>query len=60
MAPSAIGAYVGEADLDRPSRLEESYSRPAWERIKHLQAKYDPAGTFRNVQSLSAELKPAA
>lgn len=60
MAPSSIGAYVGEADLDRPSRLEDSYSPAAWGRLKALQAKYDPSGMFRNAQSLAASLKSAA
>ena len=60
MAPTTIGAYVGEADLDRPARLEDSYSPAAWRRIKALQAKYDPSGLFRNAQSLAAALKPAA
>ena len=60
MAPTSIGAYVGEADLDRPARLEGSYSPAAWSRIKALQAKYDPSGLFRNAQSLAAALKPAA
>lgn len=60
MAPTTAGAYVGEADLDRPHRLESSYSPAAWSRLKALQAKYDPAGLFRNAQSLAAELRPAA
>ena len=60
MTPSAIGAYVGEADLDRPARLEDSYSPAAWSRLKALQAKYDPSGMFRNAQSLAAALKSAA
>lgn len=60
MAPSSIGAYVGEADLDRPSRLESSYSPAAWSRLKALQAKYDPSGLFRNTQSLAAAIQSAA
>ena len=60
MAPTTIGAYVGEADLDRPTRLEDSFSASAWARIKALQAKHDPAGMFRNAQSLAASLRYAA
>jgi FAD/FMN-containing dehydrogenase len=60
MAPTSIGAYVGEADLDRPSRLQDSYSPAAWAKLKMLQAKYDPSGMFRNAQSLAASLKSAA
>ena len=60
MSPTSIGAYVGEADLDRPSRLEDSYSPAAWTKLKALQAKYDPSGMFRNAQSLAASLKSAA
>lgn len=60
MAPTSIGAYVGEADLDRPARLEDSFSAAAWGRIKALQEKYDPSGMFRNAQSIAAALKPAA
>lgn len=60
MAPTSIGAYVGEAELDRTSRLQDSYSPAAWARLKALQAKYDPSGMFRNAQSLAAALKSAA
>lgn len=60
MAPTTIGAYVGEADLDRPQRLEDSYSPAAWTKLQMLQTKYDPNGMFRNAQSLAASLKSAA
>jgi FAD/FMN-containing dehydrogenase len=60
MAPTTIGAYVGEADLDRPARLADSYSQAAWTKLQMLQTKYDPRGTFRNAQSLAASLKSAA
>ena len=60
MAPNSIGAYVGEAELDRPSRLQQSYSPTAWARLKALQAKYDPKGMFRTAQSLAQQLKSAA
>lgn len=60
MAPTTIGAYVGEADLDRPKRLEDSYAPAAWVKLQMLQTKYDPNGMFRNAQSLAASLKSAA
>jgi FAD/FMN-containing dehydrogenase len=60
MAPTAIGAYVGEADLDRPARLEASFSPAAWAKLQMLQTKHDPKGMFRNAQSLAASLKSAA
>jgi hypothetical protein len=60
MAPTTIGAYVGEADLDRPTRLADSYSQAARTKLQMLQTKYDPKGTFRNAQSLAASLKSAA
>ena len=60
MAPTTVGAYVGEADLDRPARLEASFGPAAWTKLQMLQTKYDPKGTFRNAQSLAASLKSAA
>lgn len=60
MAPTTIGAYVGEADLDRPARLAQSYAPDAWAKLQMLQTKYDPKGTFRTAQSLAASLKSAA
>lgn len=60
MAPYAVGAYVGEADLDRPSGLARSYAPAAWAKLAALQAKYDPTGVFRNAQSLATALKSAA
>ena len=55
-----LGQDVGEADLDRPTRLEASYAPAAWAKLQMLQTKYDPKGTFRNAQSLAASLKSAA
>ena len=47
LSPVTRGYYVGEADLQRPERLEQCYGADAWERLKTLRANYDPAGTFR-------------
>lgn len=60
MAPTTIGAYVGEADLDRPRRLQESYSPAVWRKLQMLQTKHDPKGMFRNAQSMAASLRSAA
>lgn len=40
------GRYVGHADLSRPGRLEECYSRDALSRIAALSKTYDPRGIF--------------
>ncbi len=60
LAPLARGAYVGEADLDRPMHIRRCFSAEAWNRLKALQAKYDPAGLFRTQQSLAVPLDSAA
>jgi FAD/FMN-containing dehydrogenase len=50
IAPMTIGHYLGEADLDNPTRTSGSFSAKAWSRLKDLQAVYDPNGTFRKPQ----------
>jgi hypothetical protein len=45
--PSAIGHYVGEADLERPERLRGAFTAQAWNKLKLLQRRYDPKGMFR-------------
>lgn len=60
LAPATVGAYLGEADLDRAGKLHRCFSTPAWNRLKALQAKYDPAGLFRTTQSRAASLESAA
>jgi hypothetical protein len=45
-----IGHYLGEADLDNPTRTPGSFSPKAWSRLKTLQTTYDPNGTFRKPQ----------
>jgi FAD/FMN-containing dehydrogenase len=47
IAPMTIGHYLGEADLETPSRTPASFSPAAWSRLKSLQTTYDPKGTFR-------------
>jgi FAD/FMN-containing dehydrogenase len=54
--PSAIGHYVGEADLERPERLRGAYAPEAWSKLKALQERYDPRGIFRRS---SAAASPA-
>jgi len=60
LAPITIGAYVGEADLNRQGRLPRCFSAEAWNRLKALQAKYDPSGIFRTAQSLASIPEPTA
>lgn len=46
VAPSCTGAYVGEADLDRPDRVLRTLSPEAWTRLQHLRSLHDPRGLF--------------
>lgn len=58
VAPLCTGAYVGEADLDRPDRPLPTLSAPAQARLDDLRATYDPGGIFlrRNeTRALAAE-----
>lgn len=60
LLPVTAGQYLGEADLDEPARLRGSFAPANWNRLKSLQAKYDPAGMFRTQQSYAASLDAAA
>ena len=58
-AGSAVkGAYIGEADLDRPGRLTLAFGPGVPERIDALRARFDPDGRFR--RTLSGAPLPAA
>ena len=46
VAPDRTGAYVGEADLDRPHRALGCLSPASAERLATLQGRYDPKGVF--------------
>ncbi|MWD29116.1 FAD-binding protein [Aquicoccus sp. SCR17] len=46
LTPLCTGAYVGEADLDRPDRALRTLSAEAAERLAILRRRYDPAGLF--------------
>lgn len=46
IAPISLGHYLGEADLDLVERSRGSFSPAAFERLRHLQHKYDPTGLF--------------
>ncbi|WP_193174155.1 FAD-binding oxidoreductase [Oricola nitratireducens] len=46
IAPISMGHYIGEADLDLAERSPNSFAAPAYERLLHLQRKYDPTGLF--------------
>jgi FAD/FMN-containing dehydrogenase len=47
VAPICTGAYVGEADLDRPDRTLPTLSPAAEARLAELRAVHDPKGLFR-------------
>lgn len=59
IAPISLGHYIGEADLDLPERSRGSFSPTAFERLKRLQRKYDPAGLFHRPGSATEQLRKA-
>jgi FAD/FMN-containing dehydrogenase len=48
VAPICTGAYVGEADLDRPDRALLTLSPNVQARLAVLHAEHDPMGLFRH------------
>lgn len=54
IAPISLGHYVGEADLDLAERSRCSFAPEVFERLRHLQRKYDPASLFHR-PGLAAE-----
>ena len=46
VADQTIGHYVGEADHDRPGRLERCFAPEAWQRLNMLRARHDPQRLF--------------
>lgn len=46
VAPVVRGHYVGEADLDRPGRIERCFGPVAWDRLAVIRQRHDPAGVF--------------
>ncbi|HCL63563.1 MAG TPA: FAD-binding oxidoreductase [Rhizobium sp.] len=59
IAPISLGHYIGEADLDLDKRLAGSFSPEAFQRLRHLQRKYDPSGLFHGAGSALDPLKEA-
>ena len=58
LVPLCTGAYVGEADLERPDRALPTHSPEAQSRLAALRATHDPAGLFlrpHRPQALAAE-----
>jgi FAD/FMN-containing dehydrogenase len=47
LVPSAIGAYVGEADLDRPNHRLPLLSEEVRHRLGIIRSHYDPENLFR-------------
>jgi len=54
VAPLCTGAYVGEADLDRPDRALRTLSPEAQTRLRDLRAFHDPHGLFLRRASTTA------
>lgn len=46
VAPICTGAYVGEADLERPHRALPTLTLAVQERLRQLRAAHDPKGVF--------------
>lgn len=47
VAPTAIGRYVGEANLDAGSSVAATcFAPPSWERLRTLKRQFDPANLF--------------
>lgn len=59
IADRTIGHYVGEADHDRPGRLEACFAPAAWERLAVLRRRHDPTGMFDRTGSGRAPLRAA-
>ncbi len=58
IAPICTGAYVGEADLERPDRALPTLSAAVRARLAGLRATYDPSGLFSRrgrLQAVAAE-----
>lgn len=54
VAPLCTGAYVGEADLERPDRVLRTLSPEARSRLQHLRGLHDPHGRFLRRAGTSA------
>lgn len=54
LSPISTGAYVGEADIERPDRVLPTLSPAALVRLASLQAIYDPRGLFRPAMPATA------
>lgn len=54
VAPLCTGAYVGEADLDRPDRVLPALSQEAQTRLQDLRTLHDPRGRFLRPASTAA------
>jgi len=49
LEPFASCHYLGEVDLNRPSRVRRSFAPAHWERLHALRAKHDPQHLFHSV-----------
>lgn len=47
--PLSIGNYLGESDLlAAPTRAQESFGQPQWQRLRELRKRFDPDGLFHD------------
>jgi FAD/FMN-containing dehydrogenase len=46
IAPSIIGRYIAEADLEIDGAAEGSFAAPVWERLQALKTEFDPDNLF--------------
>lgn len=58
VASVTLGHYVGEADLDRPGRMQGCFSPAAWDRLALLGRRYDQNGVFANGLARPARPQP--
>ena len=49
LEPFGVGHYLGESDLvANPSRAQQSFAKPNWQRLQALRERYDPDGVFHS------------
>ncbi|MBF9029461.1 FAD-binding protein [Rhodobacterales bacterium HKCCE3408] len=56
VAPLCTGAYVGEADLERPDRALPTHTHDVLARLAELRRTYDPAGRFTTAAAVTSRL----
>ena len=59
VAPLCTGAYVGEADLERPDRTLPTHSAEALGQLASLRARYDAGGLFTTASTVGGRAQAA-